>query len=102
MYTPATEREGSEEHSLFRPLNQQFDPLALLHLRKRLLRLVKLDLARNQLLDRDAPASHEINGGLVVARAVAERALDVELLGAHGHDGEGDVGLAHTALSRGQ
>ena len=87
-----------ERNSLLRSLNKQLDSLTLLDLRERILRIFELDLAGNQLLDRDAPASNEIDGGLVVAGAVAERALDVELFGAHGHDGEVDVWLAHAAL----
>jgi hypothetical protein len=87
-----------EVHSLLRTLNQQLDPLTLLNLRKRTLRILKLDLAANQFLDRDASSSYEVHRSLVVAGPISERALDVQLLCAHCHDREVDVWLAHAAL----
>lgn len=92
------ERNVVKRDSLLRSLNEQLDPFALLDLRKSIFRILKLDLAGNELLDRDASGSNEVNGGLVVACAVSEGSLDVQFLGAHGHDGEVDVGLAHAAL----
>jgi len=87
-----------ERNSLLRSLNEQLDALALLDLRERVLRILELDLASDELLDGNAAAGNEIDGGLVVAGAVTERALDVQLFGAHGHDREVDVWLAHATL----
>ncbi|TKW55741.1 hypothetical protein CTA1_10678 [Colletotrichum tanaceti] len=81
--------------------DEDLDDLALLDLLEGLLGLLELDDAGDELLDVDAAVGDEVDGELVVARAVAEAAAGRHLLEAQGHDGEVDVGLAHAALDVG-
>lgn len=86
--------------SAFRSLNQDLDSFAGLDIPERALRVVELDLARDEFLDANPSGGEQVDGRLVVSAPVAEASFNVELLGAHGDDGECDVGFAHAALSR--
>lgn len=81
--------------------NQNLDNLALGNLFECLLGLLKGHHVANELLDVDLAAGEKLDGQAVIAATVAERALGRHLLEAQGHDGEGDVGLAHAALDVG-
>lgn len=85
-------------NSLLRTLNQYFDSLPCFYFAERILGVLEFDFACNELLDRNAFRGHKIDGRCVIAGSVAEGSLHVELLGAHGHDGERDVWLAHATL----
>lgn len=79
-------------------LDQHLDRLTLLNLLEGLLSLLEVDDARHELLDVDLASGNQLNGQRVVTGAVSERSADGGLLDAHGHDGEGNVRLAHAAL----
>lgn len=83
---------------LFGTFDENLDPLALLDVCERLLRVLEADFPCDKLFDTDTFARNKIDSGLVVAGAIAEGTFDVKLLSAHGHDGEVNVGLAHAAL----
>ena len=83
---------------LLGPFDQHFNALAGLDILKCLLGILKADLPGDQTLDVHLATGDHIDGGLIIAAAVAEAALGRQLLCAGGHDGEGDFVAAHTAL----
>ena len=83
---------------LFRSLDEDLNTLPCSDVFERVLRILKLDFISNELLDADTLRGNEVDGGLVVARPVTERALNIKFLGAHSHDRKCYVGVAHAAL----
>lgn len=79
-------------------LDQHLDRLALLDLLEGLLGLLEVDNARHELLHINLASGNQLDGQRVVTGAVSERTADSGLLDAHGHDGEGNVRLAHATL----
>lgn len=64
-------------------------------------RLFKVENFRDEALERECTALKHVRGHAEVSSVVPEGAVHVQLLFAHGHDGEVDDGLTETRLHEG-
>lgn len=86
---------------LLRSFNQNLDTLGCLDILESLLSVLELDLASDELLDTQLSGADQVDSKSVVTGSVPEASLDGKLLCTSRHDGEVDVGLAHSTLDVG-